>query len=116
MLEYCYSYLAFSYIKKKSKYTLGEQFSNILTIVDNPRLITHGIYNYIRHPYYAGGMLMGMGSQLVLNSLLGLAVMSVPILLTIWIIPIEERILTEHFGEDYVHYMKQTKKLIPFIY
>lgn len=100
----------------KAKYALGDQFSNILTIVDNPRLITYGIYSYIRHPYYTGGILIGIGSQLAFNSILGLAVMFLPILLTFWIIPIEERMLIEHFGEEYIDYVKRTKKIIPFLY
>lgn len=85
-------------------------------MVDNPRLVTHGIYSYIRHPYYMGGILIGVGSQLAFGSLLGLALMSLPILLTIWIVPFEENMLIEKFGVEYVNYVKRTKKLIPFIY
>ncbi len=31
-------------------------------------------------------------------------------------INIEEEVLIEQFGQDYIDYMKKTKRLIPFIY
>jgi len=104
----------FLYILAKS--ALGDQFSNILTMADNLRLITYGIYSYIRHPYYLGGILIGVGIQLSLSSILGLTVMFFPIMLVMWLIPIEERMLIESFGEEYIEYMKRTKKILPFLY
>jgi protein-S-isoprenylcysteine O-methyltransferase Ste14 len=99
-----------------AKNTLGNQFSNILTTVNQPKLITHGVYRFIRHPYYTGCIFIGLGSQLFLNSIPGLVIMTLPIMITLWIIPIEEQILIETFEDEYILYMKRTKKIIPFIY
>jgi len=38
------------------------------------------------------------------------------ILLILYRIKIEERMMLEEFGEEYREYMKESKKLIPYLY
>jgi len=91
--------------------------SGILQIEDDHSLITTGIYEYIRHPIYAGGLLGIMGIYMAFRSLLTLTVVTI---LYFFImrhrISFEEEMLLEEFGDEYKNYMKKTKKLIPYFY
>ncbi len=80
------------------------------------KVIDKGPYHYIRHPMYAGGLLSVLG--------IGMALQSWPGMLVIVVVPglgwgnrirIEERFLSAELGNDYVEYMKRTKRLIPFL-
>jgi protein-S-isoprenylcysteine O-methyltransferase Ste14 len=79
------------------------------------RLITNGIYKYIRHPMYNGVLLM-CGSWL-LNYVSLFRVIIFFILLTDIIIKIatEEKLLQINFAE-YAWYKKKTWRLIPFVF
>ena len=82
---------------------------------DNHRLVTTGIYGYIRHPMYASVILfcaVMLGTRLNwVNSLVfGI------LLADLWLkLRHEERLLSERFSE-YRDYQKRTKMIIPFIY
>jgi len=82
---------------------------------DNHRLVTTGIYSYIRHPMYASVILFCtamLGTHL--NCINGL-VFAV-LLLDLWLkLRHEERLLSERFPE-YRDYQNRTKMIIPFIY
>lgn len=91
------------------------------------RLITAGIYAYVRHPFYLSDILIAIGLILItLNYLalvLALAFWSQPVesdgrtkpaLLTT-IIATEEQELLEMFGKEYEDYMKRTGRLLPKI-
>jgi protein-S-isoprenylcysteine O-methyltransferase Ste14 len=91
--------------------------SGVLHIEEDHRLITTGVFGYIRHPVYAGGVLGVVGSYLAFRSVVMLILVS-----TLYFIVIrhrmlfEEEMLTEEFGDEYREYMKRTKRLIPFLY
>ncbi len=59
---------------------------------------------------------MVMGVPVYASSLFGLATMSVLIPILLNRIRLEERMLTEEFGNAYRTYQDTTSKLIPFIY
>jgi protein-S-isoprenylcysteine O-methyltransferase Ste14 len=96
--------------------TLRHYYSATLVIREDHQLITHGIYRFCRHPIYLGLLMVSAGLPLFAASLLGLLIMSalIPVLLNR--IRLEERLLTEEFGDDYVTYSETTRKLIPYIY
>jgi len=56
------------------------------------------------------------GFSLLFSSLYGFILMQGFVSLTLYRIGVEERMLTERFGDEYREYMKKTKKIIPFIY
>lgn len=100
-----------------SRKQLGRYGSGSLVIEDNHKLITKGMYRYIRHPMYLGGLLSPIGTGLVFRTL----IMPVLVLILYFLVfkhrmDLEERILTSEFGEEYLSYMKRTKRLIPFFY
>ncbi|WP_051640656.1 isoprenylcysteine carboxylmethyltransferase family protein [Thiomicrorhabdus sp. Milos-T2] len=79
------------------------------------QLITHGPYQFIRHPMYFSIILFFF--PLVILQLNWFALALYLSLCTTLLIKLtyEERLLTEKLN-DYAEYQKKTKKLIPFIF
>jgi protein-S-isoprenylcysteine O-methyltransferase Ste14 len=81
------------------------------------RLVVSGPYRYIRHPSYAGFLLLALGFALGYSSLIGL--IAVPLLLLpglAYRMGVEEKLLVEQFGKEYLTYKGRTWKLIPGIW
>ncbi|MCW4051550.1 MAG: isoprenylcysteine carboxylmethyltransferase family protein [Candidatus Bathyarchaeota archaeon] len=81
------------------------------------KLITHGPYEYVRHPFYTGFLLLALGANLVLP------IFEVRLLLVFTlagmtvIIPKEEEALIRQYKKKYRDYMAKVKyRLIPGIY
>jgi protein-S-isoprenylcysteine O-methyltransferase Ste14 len=77
----------------------------------NQGLTVHGIYRWMRHPLYTGGILMIWFTPVMSVNLLTLF-----ICLTIYLIVgarFEERRLIHEFGEAYKRYMRRVPMLIP---
>ena len=96
--------------------TLQRSYSGTLVIREDHQLITHGIYRYTRHPVYLGVIIGVIGLPVYASSLYGLLIMSALIPIFLNRIRMEERLLTEEFGDAYRTYKETTRKLIPFIY
>jgi protein-S-isoprenylcysteine O-methyltransferase Ste14 len=96
--------------------TLRRFYSSTLVIRKDHQLITHGIYRFTRHPIYLGVIMVSIGMPVFAGSLHGLLTMSALIPVLLYRIRIEERLLTEEFGDAYRSYRDATSKLIPFIY
>ena len=99
-----------------ARLTLGRFFSEKLRLLQTHELVTIGIYGHIRHPIYTGGMFLLLGFALMLNSFLGFLIMLLYVPLILIRIPFEEKMLKEAFGQQYIDYMKRTKKLISLLY
>ena len=78
-------------------------------------LITHGIYQYIRHPIYAGMGIAFIGSEMVVGSYLFISMFAFFIVAYVQG-KREEKLLIAHFGNKYTDYMKHSKMLVPFIF
>ena len=97
--------------------SLGRFFSVNVSITTAHKLKTDGIYRYIRHPSYLGSLVSFAGMGLSLNNWISLIIIFVPVLIAMLNrIRIEEKVLTEHFGNEYLEYKRKTKRLIPFVY
>ncbi len=96
--------------------TLRRFYSSTLVIREDHQLITHGIYRFTRHPIYLGVIIVCIGISVYASSLYGLLTMSALIPVFLNRIRIEERMLTDEFGDAYRTYKEATSKLIPFIY
>ncbi len=97
-------------------FTLRRFYSSTLVIRKDHQLITHGIYRFIRHPIYLGVIMVFIGVSVFTSSLYGLLIMLALIPIFLNRIKMEERMLTEEFGDAYRTYKETTRKLIPFIY
>lgn len=81
--------------------------------VEPPKLVTDGLYRYIRHPVYTAGLLFIWLIPIMTWNLLALNLG-----LTAYVIIgayFEERKLEREFGEAYRGYKKKTPMLIPFL-
>lgn len=82
-------------------------------VLQRQALVTRGIYRYIRHPIYAGDILLLVGLELALNSWLVLAVV-IPLAVVVRQARAEEALLAQAFA-DYRPYQARTKRFIPFV-
>jgi protein-S-isoprenylcysteine O-methyltransferase Ste14 len=97
--------------------TLGNFFTVNLAIHNDHQLITKGLYRFIRHPSYTGSLLSFVGLGVSFNNWLSLVVIAIPILISfIYRINVEEKLMLQQFGSEYINYKKNTKRLIPLIY
>jgi protein-S-isoprenylcysteine O-methyltransferase Ste14 len=98
-------------------WTLGRFFTWRVTIFDDHEIIQRGIFRYLRHPSYLGGMMAGWGISLALGNWIALLVFStthVPLML--YRIHLEEKVLLARFGDAYRDYMARTARLLPFVF
>jgi protein-S-isoprenylcysteine O-methyltransferase Ste14 len=96
---------------------LGKSFTVDVAINTDANLKTDGIYENIRHPSYLGLLLIISGFSITMHSLNSFLVFVIPVLIAvIYRISVEEKVLINEFGGNYIKYMKSTKKLIPYIY
>ncbi len=83
---------------------------------DTTRLITTGLYRYIRHPLYGSLIALAFGAFLKSPSWIGAFLVFATVMGADITARIEERHNLERFGEEYQAYMKKTRRFIPFIY
>ena len=76
-----------------------------------------GPYGFIRHPAYAGYLLITLGLAIGYSSLIGLVAILVLLLPSVlYRMNVEEKLLHEHFGESYHRYANRIKRLLPGIW
>ena len=96
---------------------LSTNWSVSLDIRENHALISAGVYRRIRHPMYAAILLQAIGQMLfVPNWIAGPFNLGAFLLMFCCRIGPEERLLLEHFGDEYRRYRQCSKRLIPGIW
>ena len=80
-------------------------------LTDDCRLNTGGILKMVRHPWYAGGILIVWARNLDMAAILTNLVISGYFLMGTFL---EERRLVSEFGEEYVDYQQHVSMLFPF--
>jgi len=94
---------------------LGGNWSATITLKKDHELIRGGPYALVRHPIYTGMLLAFFGSALAIGrwrALVGLVLLAAGLLRKM---AIEERLMTEQFGEAYARYRAEVPALIPFL-
>lgn len=79
------------------------------------KLLTHGPFEYVRHPIYSGIILFSLVSTISYFGFFRVAAFVILAIVIVFKLHLEEEYLTRHFPE-YEHYQRKTKKLIPFLY
>jgi protein-S-isoprenylcysteine O-methyltransferase Ste14 len=95
---------------------LGKLYSADVTVQEDHHLITHGLYRYIRHPRYLGGVLLGVGISLLYRSWIGLLGSAAFIMLILFRIRDEEAFMHAEFGQAWEVYCESSWRLIPPLY
>lgn len=79
---------------------------------NNHKLVTKGIYSYIRHPMYLSVLLLCLAFLLTNISIINLIIYAVLVIDLILKSNLEEKLLAHRFN-DYNDYKKNTGKLFP---
>ena len=75
------------------------------------KLVTNGLYRYVRHPLYAAGLLfIWLAPLMSVNSLILFTSLTIYIIVGAFF---EERKLSREFGQEYLDYRSVTPMLIP---
>jgi protein-S-isoprenylcysteine O-methyltransferase Ste14 len=97
--------------------TLGGYYTRTLMTTKSHKVVTTGPYAWVRHPAYLGVILLWSGFG-VLSSDLVIALLFPVMFVIVYLyrISVEERMLVTELGEDYIQYQQRTRKLIPAVY
>ncbi len=94
--------------------TLGINWSPVLELRKDHKLIKSGPFKRIRHPMYAQIWLWSSAQILIMsNWIAGLSGIALWAILYFIRVRKEEQMMLEEFGEEYEKYMKQTWRLFP---
>lgn len=92
---------------------LGELWSAWVEVKQGHRLVRRGAFALVRHPMYAGANWMLLGAFLLSGAPGWLALMAAAIPWTAWQIYLEERLMREHFGREWLDYRARVGAVIP---
>lgn len=92
---------------------LGRNWTPLLKLRDDHRLVTSGIYQCVRHPMYAVIFIYMAALGTASGDWLVLSMCALRIALMYVRIGREEALLIERFGDEYRRYMQSTPRLLP---
>jgi protein-S-isoprenylcysteine O-methyltransferase Ste14 len=96
-----------------ARFFLGRNWDGRVVIKKDHTLITSGPYAYVRHPIYSGILLAILGSVIADGRAVYFAFFAW-VLIGLWIKSrLEERLMVEQFGAQYIAYRERVKALIP---
>jgi protein-S-isoprenylcysteine O-methyltransferase Ste14 len=96
---------------------LGRNWSVSLELREDHKLVTDGVYRAVRHPMYTAFWLWAAAQALLLpNWFAGLAGVVGFGMLFFGRLAQEERMMLESFGDEYRAYMRETKRIIPWVF
>jgi protein-S-isoprenylcysteine O-methyltransferase Ste14 len=97
--------------------TLDQLFTFAVGIAADHRVVQNGPYRFLRHPGYAGVLLIALGVGIALQNWLSLAVLTVVPALALGLrIVVEESVLAGALGPEYRAYAARTARLIPGVW
>lgn len=103
----------FYYVHKE----LNDNWSAILEVKGNQKLIKTGIYKYIRHPMYTQSwiwvIMQGMVASNYFVLIFGVITWGLMYFTRVFS---EEKMMIDEFGNEYIEYMKETGRLLPKIH
>jgi len=96
---------------------LGKMWSHSLDLREDHKLVTSGIYEKVRHPMYTAFWVWAIGAAFLLpNWIAGFSGLVGFGILFFLRVGQEEKMMKAEFGDEYIAYMKRTKKVFPGIY
>jgi protein-S-isoprenylcysteine O-methyltransferase Ste14 len=95
--------------------TIGKNITSTVETREEHELVTGGPYRWVRHPLYTVGTSFFVSLGIVAaNWFMGLAILSVLVMLLIRLHKEEEKLI-ERFGDEYRAYIERTGRLLPRI-
>lgn len=93
---------------------LGKQLRVQAVVTADHRLVTDGVYSFVRHPIYLALLILFLASTFAFACKEALVV-ALPLFLagTELRIFAEDRLLAAHFGEEFVRYRRRVKAYLP---
>ena len=103
-------------LRQAGKQDVARRDPALLGLEKTSRLVTSGLYRYIRHPMYSSLLFLGWGIFFKSPSWpdAGLVLLSTAFLYVT--ARIEERENISYFGEEYVSYMRHSKMFVPYVF
>ena len=95
--------------------TLGRSFTTRVMTRPDQTVVRTGPYRFVRHPSYTGLLMTVLGLVLCSTNWLALACFPLALLGFAYRIKVEEQALLDGLGESYRDYMRDTKRLVPFV-
>ncbi|HEV3119932.1 MAG TPA: protein-S-isoprenylcysteine O-methyltransferase [Gemmataceae bacterium] len=96
---------------------LGTNWSITLQVREKHQLVTHGVYGWVRHPMYLSLLIYSAGQALVVpNWFVGPSYGVAMLLIFVFRLRPEERMMVEEFGKEYEAYRATTRRLIPGVW
>jgi protein-S-isoprenylcysteine O-methyltransferase Ste14 len=103
-------------VRQWSIAVLGRFFSPTIGVQEGQKIVDRGPYRLVRHPSYTGILLILVGVGLAFQSLAAILVILFMFSVAYgYRMSEEEKVLVLELGEEYVKYMKRTKRLIPYL-
>ena len=102
-------------VSARARMEMGDHYARGLEVWTEQKLVTRGLFSFVRHPIYLGTIVLGLG--------LGLGTLSWPLvaidLLVVlpwlyWLARQEERLMIERFGQIYRIYRARVPMLSPW--
>ncbi len=97
--------------------TLGRFFTWHITVYDDHQVIRSGPFRFVRHPAYAGALVLFVGTLVFLHAWVG-AILSLLLQTAAYVRRIrhEEAMMIEQLGERYRAYIREVKALVPLVW
>jgi len=102
-------------LQQIGKQDAGRSDASLLGMEKTSKLVTVGLYRYIRHPMYSSLLFLGWGMYFKSPSWLDLVLVLLCTFFLIATARMEESENIKFFGSEYVDYMKRTRMFIPFV-
>jgi len=97
--------------------TLGGYYTRTLMTTKDHKVVSTGPYAWVRHPAYLGVILLWSGFGVLSGNLLVALLFPVMfVIVYLYRISVEERMLVTELGDDYTQYQRRTRKIIPALY
>jgi len=98
-----------------ARFTLGRNWSGVVTLKRGHELISDGPYALVRHPIYTGLLTMFVATVIVLGHVAGIIALPF-VFMSLWIkLRYEEKLMLKQFPNEYTAYQQRVKRIIPFI-
>ena len=98
-----------------ARITIGRHWSATVTVKEGHELVENGPYRWVRHPIYTGLLVGFAGTALALDEWRGWLAVLIAFAALWRKLRLEERWMSEQFGERYAEYRKRTAALFPFV-